>query len=575
MMEDQPTSVMENRIRDWHHGEPGHYPDRTFEVTKAVDVLRQLATYSARTSPTLMDEPPIIKARKELVDAVLFDCYGRIFPTPNSAADFIPVIDPKSIDFTKHPELVGKNLDNCIALIKVGGKLAVVGGFNDIGESIAKTAGRELDEELGVDEIENAVQIGKASRSIRDKRFPVDATICSGVVKLDKLKPGDDAEKDALIIVKLFDDETHTLNDSYFKAGTYTDITGKTFTHSGFRADHKFLVEKLYRYWQKYGEKQNLTLDQTLKKMSRIYHQDWFKDYEKHEEGADDYKPYFFEGLGSTIDKTDISTAVTSVKKMLDFWKIKDSQKLAENYVQAKGLANLPDKLDILPETKNLRFAIDTASQILQEAGFDKDAKTRAEYFVHEAYEKNILPLFPQSSVSVDCLVVENDELYVEEISEKDCSVSYALPGSFFSPDPKDPNKPWDPVIGMKEFSQKMIWDRIRLDVQVEGFLVGAGGSDVVPGGADTRYPRLTNVIMARKSDAYIAEAKRQGHKAVKIPLKKPDGSFNDEIFKLKWRYGHEKEILQQFREFLGLFDPSNQRTAEQIVRDYAFKDSF
>lgn len=434
--------------------------------------------------------------RRRLLDLIVFNCHGRIFSIPNSCSDFIPVVDTD-----KHPEL--KDALVMILHQDPDGQysLAFPGGYNDFGESIATTTVRELEEELGTSEPKNLVFCGEAS-SVERGGLAV-SSLTSGLVDPDKLEAGDDAE--GFVLVNVLDDKGN-LNSRFNNGGTFKDARGEEFTIRGFRDDHWFLLIKFHEFWSAYGRNQGLSFQETLKRMSTLTPQEWFAP-----ENAPALLPH-------------------------------------EEILEDRGLKLTP----------NIGFALENVQKILQEAGVD-NPENRAHDLIKKTVEAGVVPEYPQAPVTVDCLIIEDDNLVVLE----DQNGRLRLPGTFFAPEENEFGE------NLTNNTQRVVADKTGIHYRPAYYLGCVGGKDVLGRYADTRGPRLTHVFVGQSSKNRLAENARQsqlpeGTKVIRIPIFSDSSrtQLSDRILSGDWTFSHNQEILKPLLpKFIGAFDPDNSST--------------
>lgn len=456
---------------------------------------------------------PLENVKRRLKDLIFNNCAGRNFPLPNNAGDFIGAVDSEKADDPR--------LKNCIVLIKVKGKLAVAGGFNDIGEAMTQTIAREAAEETGATHVDNFVVFGEQSVKIRDNRFQVISACASAVIDPEELQAKDDA--DEIVIVPLID-ENGDLNDSYFAKGEYLDAKGKKFSHDGLRADHGEIITKLYNWWKENGKPKGLALDQALKEWSKLHPQKWFSDYNEHPAGADVYP------------------------------------RLDTPYGQ-------------IWFTPNVKFALEQTIKILAEANIE-DAERKAQQFVINNIKADILPQFPQAATTVDCLIMEGDSLIVFQRADGRLS----LPGRFYSPEPQGSPHEEETMFApnLATFAQQVSVDEFGIDFRPKYFVGTVGGKVALGRQTDDRYPRLSYVFAGIPTATYTPKEGDipPGSKIIKIPIweNKAEGILSKEILQgingQGWAYGHTGEILiPLLGPALQILDPTRRLTAEQAVR--------
>lgn len=463
----------------------GYYPHRIVESTKRVKALQEINSHF---------EP---RTQERLFDLVIYNAYGRVFPTPNSASDFIGVVD--DTDGYEPPtysrQAAYSPYENCIVLGKVKGQLALLGGFNDIGEAMTQTAVREATEEGNIKSIESLSFVGEASAPDRDERFAVVSSLVTGIVKADEIKnAGDDAE--GVFIVKLTNGFFGTLNPELRSkgSGTITDIYGNKIAHNGIRADHRELLRKLHWYWKSHGIP-GQSLATVVRKMSGTVPQEWFEGATKHPKGMDNY---------SSIS---IGT----------------------------------DRLLLTP---NIQFTIEQATKIFVEAGEEQEtAISMAQKFALDAYKADVLPLFPQAAVTLDCVILEGDTIIAHKLPNGQLS----LPETFYSPE-KD-----DITDNLSSTAKQNVHDKYGISYEPHYYLGTVGGTVALGKQADDRYPRLSHVYVgvANRGIPTAGSKLPSGSEIVKIPIwkDKEKGVLSDEIcnglHNQGWIYGHNKEILE------------------------------
>lgn len=479
-----------NKPENFRGNEPGYYPERIVGETVRVKNLNGLIEEFCEDNETI---------RKRLSDLIIYNSYGRVFPSPNHAADIIGVVDGEK----------NSKLKNCIAMVIVKGKLAIVGGFNDMGEAITQTGAREASEEIGAKNIKGWVFVGERSDPVRDNRFVVVSTCMAGIVDPSEVLAGDDAEK--VVFLPLID-ESGDLNDSFFDGGTYTDALGKDFSHTGLRADHGETLRNFYFWWKEHGRDKGLSLAQTLKLMSAGVPQNWFEGYKVHPSEAEKYE-----------------TLSVDEKKLL--------------------------------LTPNVQFTLEKVKKIFTEAGLE-NFEQKAKLFVFKCIEADVLPLFPQAALTVDCVIFKGDRILVHRLPDG----RFALPGSFVSHEKDEAGKT------IEVTAKEVIFNKYGLDFSPNTTLGTVGGLVATGEEADKRYPRLSVVKVGTVSAAYSPTPKTlpTGSQIVEVNIwkDKEKGVLSEEITQAIWAYSHSKEIIQTLvLGFLKTLDPQGKYTAEQLVR--------
>lgn len=453
--------------------EAGYYPDRIVEQTARIGRLQKIID----TATAVIAEEQRELVAKRLFDLVVYNAYGNVFAPVNSAGDAVGLPDE---------EKYGDIYKNSVSLIVRGkdGCLAPAGGFNDIGEGVGQTIGREHEEEVSTQLLDPAV-ITELSRPNRDERFTVISTVVAGSVNPHELHASDDAGK--VVVVSLVD-SNGSFNEDLFRVGTHTDIEGRDFSHNGMFAGHDETLRALYDYWQTHGKHEGLTLSQTVKKMSSYYPQEWFKGYTAHPAGTDNYEKTIVDG------KT-------------------------------------------LRLTPNIRFAREKVAKIFSAAGVP-DAEEKALAFISQAVESDILPTFPQPSVTTDVLALtsDNKNLWVIKMSDG----TLRLPGSFYSPEHTDVEE------NLQGFAKETVYSKLGVSFESGLYLGAVGGTQALERFADTRYPRVSHIFAGSlKESPRLNQELYPGGEVVAIPIFGPDGQLSQEITESTWVYDHGTEIVE------------------------------
>ncbi len=525
---EQKEVEMSHKAENFRAPEDGEYfPERIVEETSRVVALREII--GKATAQVSKDDPreQVVrrKVAERLFDLVIHNAYGNIFPPVNSAGDAIGIPD----------EVHGDQYENSVSLIlRKDHTLAPPGGFNDMGEALTQTIAREDEEETNEKLSETAI-LGTLSDPARDGRFTVVATVAAGITDPTKLLHAlDDASE--IIIVPLSDiiDQNGNLT-SFSEPGTYTDITGKEFTHNGFFAGHDKTFKMLHEYWQQHGKAEGLTLSQTIKKMSSTFPQEWFGGYKKHPAGTDTYK----------VDM-----------------------------VNGKNLLMTP----------NVVFAWQQATKIFTEAGMSPDvAATAAKEFVYNAVNAKVaidgkeqtvelLPKFPQPSVAADCLLVtgrDHDQLLVKRRANGEL----VLGGSFYSPEHTEAGK------SLEQFITNVVASRFHTNLVHPQYVGPVGGNAIRGEYADKRSPRITHVYTEFVPDDVALDTTGfpDGSELVKIPIWADDThtTFSKEITEGKWGFDHNEEIVQPLlRGALTLLAQQEPRIVPVLTKDALAQDS-
>ncbi len=515
----QRKELPEGPPENFRGNEFGYFPERIVELTKRVITLNYLIDSSLSQRDSDLEK---VKFRKKLFDLVVYNAFGRVFPNPDSAGDFVGVVDPKK---TKDSAV----LRNCIILTKIrtedGDKLAIAGGFAQAGEAMTQAVARKASSEIGASNVADYVFFDEESKPNRDPRKVVVSTCIAGLVDSTKLK-------DNVFFFPLFDPQTGRLNDDYFKPGTYTDAKGQTITHQGLRADHDIIITKLYKFWLDHseigidGQSSRLSLDETLQKISPATPQEWFKHFQDYPSSE-----------GKITAETDNG------------------------------------KTEQIKMTPNIQFAIEKAEQIFKEYRFS-DARKRAENFVLQCVKDDILPEYPQSAVTIDCVLVKSDTTGDKLVVQQKADGTLALPGSFYSPEFEDARRQGQSV---DQIAQVLVASKLGVDFRPSYYLGTVGGTVALGHQADQRYPRLSHIYAGIITGAYKpspGSGLEEGSNIVEIPIwqDKKKGilstAIQEGIDKKGWSYDHNREIIIPLLiSLLKTLYPSGKLTAEQIIR--------
>lgn len=457
------------------------YPNRIVEVTsRTIELRRAIANYFLEDSEWF----------QKIWDIVIYGASGRVHGMPDQAADVVPVVKHRGI----------ARLKNCIVLgrARASGQLAVAGGFNSTGEAMSETAIRELIEEMlskysDSSMLSRFVFIGERSSPPRDDRpIVVISTLMACQIDFIGTQISGTDDMDDIFVVPLITNDGD-LNDSFFEAGTYTCAwSGKQFTHYGLRGDHELLLLMLYKYWKQYGEPLNLDLSQTIYRMSQTTPQLWFK-----------FTPEvpFYNRIERQYGRT-------------------------------------------LYMTENTAYALNEVAKVFIEGGYGENHARRSAFnFVADMVEKNVLPLFPQSSAAVDLIIVlPGDRLLVVETPD-----GLALPGSFYSAEKKDG------FLSILGYAKHIAWTKLGVEFHPRKFMGTVGGLVATGKPSDTRYPRLSYVylgyltkwlgvkqLLGNLPDGWIAREIDIWNDKVDCPS---DAILNG-INGKSWLYQHNLEIL-------------------------------
>lgn len=464
---------------------------------------------------------PLDLVLRRLKDLIFFNCAGRNFSLSDNAGDFLGAIDTG-----KNPEL-----KNCIALVLVKDPtsnpndstpkfiLSIPGGFSSIDESMESTIGREGFEETGAKNTSNFVIIGEQSTHERDSRYNVISTSAACVVDKSELKARDDAKE--IIIVPLLD-EYGRLNSSYFKAGTYTDATGKEFSHQGLRADHDMVINEAYHWWRLNGLSKGWSFDEALKNLSIGSQQEAFKKFIAHPPGTDNYELRYFESVGNIL------------------------------------------------LTPNVKFALEKSIEILQAAGV-VNPETKAAKFVYELIEYDLLPKFPQKATTVHCLIAEDDNLVVFQREDR----TLALPGKYYSPEMNENyHERYNFSPNLVTFAAQVARDEFDTDFRATALVANASLGDQ----PDEPYPSFSYVYAGVHTNAQhprVGMGLSEGSRIIRIPIWKDktkrilSKEIRDGIDGHGWAYNHGNRIIEgYFRDFIAENDNNGRMTAEQTLRE-------
>lgn len=402
-----------------------------------------------------------------------------------------------------------------IVLIKEGNHLALAGGYRRQHEAITQTIARKADERIHTSTASHFVLFSEKSKPIRNPSSHTIATCGSGVIHPDELSGSRDPATNGAVVVPLVLPDG-SINDSFFSSSrNMIDEQGRTVSHNGLRADHRDMLVDFYHYIQSHRKAYEHVCD-TVRRMSHAVSQDMFRYQKK-------YVPIVYDHI--IVGHTQLTL------------------------------------------TPNIKRALDIANNIFAITGY-KDHTERAKQFVADCVYADILPLVPEPETLLNCVIIEDDTILVEQTSLKDGS-KLMIPHMHYS------LKEGDETRSFISHISEYIYDQHGLDAREIKFFSTTGGNEN-PETNSLQYPHIayTYVMTRSRARVELPQKTKQGHIVFRIPIweDKTKGIVSQEvrsgILGAGWVHDQNKHILLPLViRYIRTMDPRGQLTAEQVLR--------